>query len=251
LKTTNSSSKGKSVLQNEIVGDLDNEFGNLPDNAESIPLDELGSLLQTTYNGDLGKQTSLLIAKMMSMKMPAGFSAGVAKTHMEVRWGLGPQRQKSVMVTAVIRQPASRISSEIEAKKFFDDVAGTYASLAGIDLSSSNTESEDAGPGLTLDPAALDALTEHQKRLNLRQYELLGQHLCLDTKATDEALLGMLSLTLKQSLISGSPSTASFMEGVFFRNLLAGRCGSTTHAGIGYTTMFYVFTMTCFPGELT
>lgn len=191
MKTTNSSSKGKSVLQNEIVGDLDNEFGNLPDNAESIPLDELGSLLQTTYNGDLGKQTSLLIAKMMSMKMPAGFSAGVAKTHMEVRWGLGPQRQKSVMVIAVIRQPASRISSEIEAKKFFDDVAGTYASLAGIDLSSSNTESEDAGPGLTLDPAALDALTEHQKRLNLRQYELLGQHLCLDTKATDEALLGM------------------------------------------------------------
>ena len=191
MKTANGSSKGKSVLQNEIIGDLDNEFGNLPDNAESIPLDELGSLLQTTYNGDLGKQTSLLIAKMMSTKMPAGFSAGVAKTHMEVRWGLGPQRQKSVMVTAVIMQPASRLSSEIEAKKFFDDVAGTYASLAGIDLSSTGTESEDAGPGLAMDPAVLDALTEHQKRLNLRQYELLGQHLCLDTKAADEALLVM------------------------------------------------------------
>ena len=125
------------------------------------------------------------------MKMPAGFSAGVAKTHMEVRWGLGPHRQKSVMVTAVIMQPASRLSSESEAKKFFDDVARTYASLAGIDLSSTNTESEDAEPGLTLDPAALNALTEHQKKLNLRQYELLGQHLHLDTVETEEALLGM------------------------------------------------------------
>ena len=128
---------------------------------------------------------------MMSMKMPAGFSAGVAKTHMEVQWGLGLQRQKSVMVTAVTMQPASRLSNEIEAKKFFDEVAGTYASLAGIDLSSTTTESEDTGPGVTLDPAALDALTEHQKKLNLRQYELLGQHLCLDAKAADEALLGM------------------------------------------------------------
>lgn len=191
MEITDSFLKGKSVLQNEIIGDLDNEFGNLPENAESIPLDELGSLLQTTYSGDLGKQTSLLIAKMMSMKMPAGFSAGVVKTHLEARWGLGPQRQKSVMVTAVTMQPASRLSSEVEGKKFFDDVASTYASLAGIELSSTNTESEDAGPGLTLDPAALDALTEHQKRLNFRQYELLGQHLGLDTKAADEALLGM------------------------------------------------------------
>lgn len=191
LKTTNSPFKGKSVLQNEIIGDLDNEFGNLPENAESIPLEELGSLLQVTYNGDLGKQTSLLIAKMMSMKMPAGFSAGVAKTHMEVRWGLGTQRQRSVMVTAVSMQPASRLPSEIEAKKFFDDVAHTYASLAGIDLSSTSIESEDTGPGLTLDPAAVNALTEHQKKLNLRQYELLGQHLCLDTKKADEALLNM------------------------------------------------------------
>ena len=191
MEFTNSSSKGRSVLQNEIIGDLDNEFGNLPDNAESIPLDELGSRLQTTYNGDLGKQTSLLIAKMTSMKMPAGFSAGLAKTHMEVRWGLGLQRQKSVMVIAVTMQPASRLSSEIEAKKFFDDVVGIYASFAGIDLSSTNTESEDAGHGLTLDSAAFEALTENQKALNLHQYELLGEHLHLDTKAADEALLDL------------------------------------------------------------
>ena len=125
------------------------------------------------------------------MKMPAGFSAGVAKTHMEVRWGLGPQRQKSVMVTAVIMQPASRLSSESEAKAFFDDVVRTYASLAGIDLSSTNAESEDAEPGLALDPAALNALTEHQKKLNLRQYEVLGQHLHLDAVEANEALLGM------------------------------------------------------------
>ena len=125
------------------------------------------------------------------MKMPAGFSTGIAKAHMDAGWGLGPQRQKSVLVTAVTMQPTSRLSTESEARKFFDDVAHIYASLAGIDLSSTTTESDDAGPGLSVDPAALNALTEHQEGLHLRQYEVLGQHLGLDTNAVDEAFLGM------------------------------------------------------------
>ena len=183
--------KGKSVLQNEIVGDLDNEFGNLPDNADSLPLVELGSLLQTTYSGDLGKQTSLLIAKMISMKMPAGSSAGWAKKYLESRWGLGTQRQKSVMVIAVTMQPGSRLPSDTEAKEFFDEVVRTYAVLAGIDLSSTTTEGEDATSGPALDPAALNALTEHQRKLHMRHHELLGDHLGLDSKINDEALSEM------------------------------------------------------------
>ena len=125
------------------------------------------------------------------MKMPAGSSAGWVKKYVEGRWGLGPQRQKSVMVFAVTMQPASRLPSDTEAKEFFDGVVRTYASLAGIDLSSTNAEGEDATSRPTLDPAALNALTEHQRTLHLRHHELLGQNLGLDSKATDEALLGM------------------------------------------------------------
>jgi 3-oxoacyl-ACP reductase-like protein len=53
MKVADSSSSGKSTLQNELLGDLGNEFDSLPDNTEETPLNELGGLLQTTYNEGL------------------------------------------------------------------------------------------------------------------------------------------------------------------------------------------------------
>jgi fatty acid synthase subunit alpha len=46
---------GKSTLQNEILGDLQLEFTSAPKKGEELPLDELGSALQTGFSGTLGK----------------------------------------------------------------------------------------------------------------------------------------------------------------------------------------------------
>ncbi|KAK4928844.1 beta subunit of fatty acid synthetase, partial [Elasticomyces elasticus] len=65
---------GKSTLQNEILGDLGKEFGSTPEKPEDTPLDELGASMQAIFNGQLGKQSSSLIARMVSSKMPGGFN---------------------------------------------------------------------------------------------------------------------------------------------------------------------------------
>lgn len=78
---------GKSTLQNEILGDLGKEFGSTPEKPEDTPLDELGAAMQATFNGQLGKQSSSLVARMVSAKMPGGFNITAVRKYLETRWG--------------------------------------------------------------------------------------------------------------------------------------------------------------------
>jgi fatty acid synthase subunit alpha len=60
---------------------LGKEFGSTPEKPEDTPLDELGTSIQATFNGQLGKQSLSLVARMVSSKMPGGFNiTAVANT---------------------------------------------------------------------------------------------------------------------------------------------------------------------------
>ncbi|CAD6985392.1 unnamed protein product, partial [Tilletia controversa] len=48
----------KSTSENELIGDLQLEFGSLPERGEEMPLEELGSTLNSGYSGTLGKHTT-------------------------------------------------------------------------------------------------------------------------------------------------------------------------------------------------
>lgn len=182
---------GKSTLQNEILGDLGKEFGNTPEKPEDTPLDELGASMQATFNGQLGKQSSSLIARMVSSKMPGGFNITSVRKHLETRWGLGQGRQDGVLLLAITSEPAARLGSENDAKSFLDEQSNKYASIAGISLSTP-TAGGDAGGGggMLMDPAALDALTKDQKALFKQQLELLARYLKVDLRAGDKAFNG-------------------------------------------------------------
>ena len=182
---------GKSTLQNEILGDLGKEFGTTPEKPEDTPLDELGAAMQATFNGQLGKQSSSLIARMVSSKMPGGFNITAVRKHLETRFGLGPGRQDGVLLLAMTNEPAARLGSENDAKAFLDDQANKYAAHAGINLSAP-TANGDAGAagGMMMDPAALDALTKDQKVLFKQQLELLARYLKIDLRAGDKAFTG-------------------------------------------------------------
>ena len=174
------------------MGDVGNEFGDLPHGPEDLPLEELGKILSMTFNGDFGKQTSSLVARLMSTKMPGGFDAGAADAHLKTRWGLGPQRQKAVMLVALASQPVIRLANTEEAKAFFDAAAVQYASEAGISLTTSVVGDDNQGgqvPNTVIDSAALDAFARDQKQLYSRQLELLAAHLKVDLWAPQKALL--------------------------------------------------------------
>ncbi|KAL2038780.1 hypothetical protein N7G274_008538 [Stereocaulon virgatum] len=183
---------GKSTLQNEILGDLGKEFGSTPEKPEDSPLDELGAAMQATFNGQLGKQSSSLIARLVSSKMPGGFNITAVRKYLETRWGLGSGRQDGVLLLALTMEPGSRLGSENDAKSYLDDVSNKYAANAGINLSapSAGGDAGGGGGGMMMDPAAIDALTKDQRALFKQQLELFARYLKMDLRAGDKAFVG-------------------------------------------------------------
>lgn len=176
-------------MQNEILGDLGKEFGSTPEKPEDTPLDELGAVMQATFNGQLGKHSQALIARLVSSKMPGGFNITAARKYLETRWGLGPGRQDGALLLAITMEPAARLGAEADAKSFLDDVAQKYASNAGISLSAGPAAGPAAGGGggMMMDPAAIDALTKDQRALFKQQLELLARYLKMDLRAGEKA----------------------------------------------------------------
>ncbi|KAG9244844.1 hypothetical protein BJ878DRAFT_549460 [Calycina marina] len=178
---------GRSTLENEIVGDLANEFGSLPDKVEDTPLNEVCSVVQTSFRGQLGKQSSQLISRMISTKMPGGFNASVAKKYLESRWHLGPGGQDGVLLIAVAAQPSSRLDSENSAHSFLDDTIKKYAAAEGFSLSTASSGDTGAGvPVVTIDPRAMEEYTKSQKALTKMQLEALAKSLNIDIHAGEK-----------------------------------------------------------------
>lgn len=161
---------GKSTLQNEILGDLQKEFSNtVPEKAEETPLEELGASLDGTFPGTLGKHTSSLVAKMISAKMPGGFTLNNAKQHLSTTYGLGTGRTEGVLLMGLTMEPAARLGSEAEAKAWLDSVAQAYAKKAGITLSAGGAGgAAGAGAGgavAVINSEEFDALKAKQNQL--------------------------------------------------------------------------------------
>lgn len=82
-------SGGKSTLQNEILADLQKEFGDrVPERAEELPLRDLGLQLRPAYTRQLGRLTSSLLGKLFSSKMPAGLAISGARELLSREFGL-------------------------------------------------------------------------------------------------------------------------------------------------------------------
>lgn len=148
--------------------------------------------MQATFNGQLGKQSSSLVARMVSSKMPGGFNITAVRKYLETRWGLASGRQDGVLLLALTMEPAARLGSENDAKSFLDDVSNKYASNAGISLSTpaAGGEGGAGGGGMMMDPAAIDALTKDQRALFKQQLELFARYLKMDLRAGDKAFVG-------------------------------------------------------------
>lgn len=148
--------------------------------------------MQATFNGQLGKQSSSLVARLVSSKMPGGFNITAARKYLETRWGLGAGRQDGVMLLALTMEPPSRLGSENDAKAYLDDVSNKYATNAGISLTSASAGGDGGGGGggMMMDPAAIDALTKDQRALFKQQLELFARYLKIDLRAGDKAFVG-------------------------------------------------------------
>jgi fatty acid synthase subunit alpha len=179
---------GKSTLQNELLGDLQLEFSATPEKGEELPLDELGSVLDTGYSGSLGKYTSGLVSRLVSGKMPGGFGVSAIKGHLSKSWGIGTQRADAVLLLALTNEPAKRLASENEAKSWLDGLASTYASQAGISLSSGASAGGQAtGGAATINSEEFIQFQNRQNRFADQQVQLHMRYLGLDSRAGERA----------------------------------------------------------------
>lgn len=174
-------------MQNEILGDLQKEFGPLPvDSPENVPIDELGATIQPSFGGSFGKHTASLVTRLISSKFPGGFNITQARSYLSTRWGLGSGRSDSVFLLALTNEPAARLGSESDAKAFLDTMAQKYAARAGITLASPSAGGGGGSGGAVIDSAAMEALTKSQKQLVNRQMELFAQYLGKDLRNGDK-----------------------------------------------------------------
>ncbi|KAJ3373192.1 3-oxoacyl-[acyl-carrier-protein] synthase [Allomyces arbusculus] len=172
---------GKSTMQNEILGDLQKEIGSIPERAEEVSLDELGAQIQVA---GLGKHSSSLVAKLISSKMPGGFTLTQVKDHLKAAYGLGPQRADALLLLGCTMEPGNRLPNEEEAKKWLAQVAQTYAAQTGITYrTASGAGGASGGAAPAMSAAQLKALFASQQSLWTAQLNALASALEMDLHA--------------------------------------------------------------------
>ncbi|KAF9007571.1 fatty acid synthase [Cyathus striatus] len=179
---------GKSTLQNEILGDLQQEFASAPEKGEELPLEELGSALGAGFGGALGKYTTGLVARLVGGKMPGGFNASAIKAHLSKSWGLGPSRSDGVLLLATTMEPPKRLSSEAEAKTWLDGVVQVYAQRSGISLAAASAGGGAGGAGgATINSEEFLKFQAEQNRFAAQHVELYMRYLGRDSRAGETA----------------------------------------------------------------
>jgi fatty acid synthase subunit alpha len=131
-----------------------------------MSLEELCSSIQVTFDGQLGKHSQSLVARMISTKMFGGSSTTSIRSYLKSRWGLKSGHQDSVLLSALKIQPATRFGSESEMKAFLDSAAREYLKDVGVVEHNSNSTVDQGSRGQPIvDPKVLEDLKKSQSTL--------------------------------------------------------------------------------------
>ncbi|ETM54546.1 hypothetical protein L914_02136, partial [Phytophthora nicotianae] len=148
---------GKSAVQNEILGDLEKEFGSVTEDAGEMPLKEL----ESKFSGykTLGKVTNGLINRMVASTMPGGFTMSSIKEYLSSEKGLGAGRMESVLAHSLLLAPQARFKSDADARKWLDETMKDYASCAGISLDCPTVAATSDAVGMSFNPVPVSIPT--------------------------------------------------------------------------------------------
>lgn len=172
---------GKSTLQNELIGILESEFSSLPSMPEDLSISQLGEGIEQNFPKDLGKESSRLLSRFFSAKLPAGFAQSEVRSYLEETWGVGVGRQTSILLLGLTPEPASRFQSVESAKQFFDSSALRYASVTGAEISKAAISShQQQGATARVDSRQIEALREEQNEHLFKHFKVLAEHLGID-----------------------------------------------------------------------
>ncbi|KAJ2908910.1 fatty acid synthase alpha subunit Lsd1, partial [Coemansia aciculifera] len=185
LKSIKALVGGKSTLQNEIVSNLHKEFGSkVPNKAEDFLLRDLAATIGAFGSG-LGKHMQSQLPQLFSNKMPGGFSLSSARSTLQSAYGLGPQRQDTLLLVALMMEPTSRLAGDAEAKAWLDSVAQAYATKAGISYAATSGIAGDSGGqsgASTISSAEVEKMQQKQHEHIRQQIQVLTRYAGIDIR---------------------------------------------------------------------
>ncbi|KAA1129514.1 3-oxoacyl-[acyl-carrier-protein] synthase [Puccinia graminis f. sp. tritici] len=149
-----------------------------------MPLGELGSALQSSYSGTMGKHTSALVSRLTGSKMPGGFGMSGVKSHLSKSWGLGPGRTEGVLLMALTMEPPKRLGSEGDAKSYLDSVVQAYGQHSVLALSQGGPAGAAGGSagGAMINSEEFEKFQQSQDAFVSQQLEVLLRYLKRDSR---------------------------------------------------------------------
>jgi fatty acid synthase subunit beta len=172
---------GKSALQNEVVGEVESEFGSSVEGTAEMPISQLASSFPAYKT--LGPVTAALVAKCVADAMPGGFGPSHVKTYLKSEWGLGAGRTDAVLLIARVMAPAQRLASENDAKDWLDSVVTEYAKLNSVSVAKASLQVQAAGGGAATTTAVVDPrMAQKLGKLVSGQFELCKKYLDRDVE---------------------------------------------------------------------
>ena len=135
---------------------------------------------------------STLISRFLSSKMPAGFNQATIRDYLSSHWGLGKNRQTTVICFAVTAEPLHRLSDVVSVKKFLDLIAIRYAKHVGVSLSpyvESGGVLASQFDKTAVDPASIEAANKQQNDYLMKQFEVLAGHLKIEFPPRNDRLM--------------------------------------------------------------
>lgn len=171
---------GKSTLQNELVGDLSVEFGNLPYNPEDLPLVDLGDMVipPSATGVTLGKTCSLALNKLVSSKMPPGFDIKTIRSYLSEHWGMKRGRQDAILLITMTSEPETRLTSEKAVHHYLNGITLLYAAWSGITLQAPSALNASQQPDRQpLDPSVAAGYLASSRELARKHHEALAEYL--------------------------------------------------------------------------
>ncbi|ORX65311.1 hypothetical protein DL89DRAFT_287208 [Linderina pennispora] len=170
---------GKSMVQNELFGEFQKEFGKkLPDHAEEQPIEELAKKLGSTTDS-LGKHSQSLVGKLLTSKFPSGFTLSAARSYLMDKYGLGPRRQDALLLLSITMEPPNRLADDNAAHIWLETAAQKYARHVGIPLTAATQTGNSSGnmaSSVVINSAEFDKAQRNQRKLILDQIETLARH---------------------------------------------------------------------------
>eukprot|EP01138_Halocafeteria_seosinensis_P008004 gb/GECG01008178.1/.p1 GENE.gb/GECG01008178.1/~~gb/GECG01008178.1/.p1 ORF type:complete len:4308 (+),score=574.12 gb/GECG01008178.1/:1-12924(+) len=144
-------SNGKSAVQNEIAGDIEQEFGSkaVPEGAAEFAISDLAKKLQPVYDSrGLGNISKAMIGKIGN-KLPAGHSLAKVRQSLKEQHGLPSGLVENVLIHSLGNLPAKRFESNDELNNWLNSMVKDYAKMENIDLSGSSNGGDEEGPDLS------------------------------------------------------------------------------------------------------